>query len=661
LKNFLFLLVFLICFTKANSQNPYLDSLKRSLAVAREDTTRVLLLSELSLYSIFSNPDTSLALAKQGIRLAQQINYSKGEAYCKRSVGFVFWSIGDYTTAIKMAFLIMPYAEASNDINLQLWLTALLLNAYKDNGDYNEAIKYDLKGRMITQKLHQPIEAKTEMMLANIYYDMNQLDSAQHYIRLSLNKGGISDGATCLLTGKIQVKFQQPDSAFYYFKLGIATLKTEKNFKDLADAYQSIAALYFSDGHTDSAIYHAQNGLALAQQKSFVKEQFNLTSFLAAAYEKKNTDSAFRYYKLAMKAKDSLFNREKVKQGLSFQFNEELRQREIQSTEMEYRNKVRTYLFIAGLAVFVIIALLQWRNNRHKQRAYRLLEKQKAKTDETLTDLKAAQSQLIQSEKMASLGELTAGIAHEIQNPLNFVNNFSEVNKEMLEELKAERLRPAAERDEQTESEIIEDVIANSEKINHHGKRADSIVKGMLQHSQTSTGKKEPTNINALADEYLRLSYHGLRAKDKSFNATLNTAYDETIGSINIIPQDIGKVLLNLFNNAFYAVNETNKKAQPLMEGEAYEPLVTVTTRRLSSPLGDGGKIEIHVSDNGNGIPQKILDKIFQPFFTTKPTGQGTGLGLSLSYDIIKAHGGEIKVETKEGEGTEFIIQLPIV
>ena len=276
------------------------------------------------------------------------------------------------------------------------------------------------------------------------------------------------------------------------------------------------------------------------------------------------------------------------------------------------------------------------------------LESAKEQIEKTLVDLKQAQAQLVQSAKMASLGELTAGIAHEIQNPLNFVNNFSEVNKEMLEELKAERLKPIAERDEQTQSEIIEDVIANSEKINHHGKRADAIVKGMLQHSRSSTSAKEPTNINALADEYLRLAYHGLRAKDKSFNATLKTDFDESIGSINIIPQDIGRVLLNLINNAFYAVNEKQKTADHGL------PTVSVTTKKA------GDKIEIFVRDNGNGIPQKVVDKIFQPFFTTKPTGQGTGLGLSLAYDIVKAHGGELKVETKEGEGTEFIIQLPI-
>src|SRR5438552_2824878 len=252
---------------------------------------------------------------------------------------------------------------------------------------------------------------------------------------------------------------------------------------------------------------------------------------------------------------------------------------------------------------------------------------------------------------MASLGELTAGIAHEIQNPLNFVNNFSEVNKEMLEELKAERLKPNAERDDDLQNNLINDVIANEEKINHHGKRADAIVKGMLQHSRANTGKKEPTNINALADEYLRLSYHGLRAKDKSFNTEIKTSFDEAIGKINVVPQDIGRVLLNLYNNAFYAMNEkVNAQRSPLTTD--YKPLIFVQTKKLN------GRIEISVIDNGNGIPQNIVDKIFQPFFTTKPAGQGTGLGLSLSYDIIKAHGGELKVETKEGEETVFIIIL---
>jgi signal transduction histidine kinase len=279
------------------------------------------------------------------------------------------------------------------------------------------------------------------------------------------------------------------------------------------------------------------------------------------------------------------------------------------------------------------------------------------KAEEALTELQAAQKQLIQSEKMASLGELTAGIAHEIQNPLNFVNNFSDVNKEMLEELKAERSKPNAERDESLQDDLINDVIANEEKINHHGKRADAIVKGMLQHSRKSTGQKEPTDINALCDEYLRLSYHGLRAKDKTFNATINTNFDRSIGKIDIVAQDIGRVILNLINNAFYACAERSRSSVNEQKSKnliPYEPAVSLSTKKSDN------HVTITVSDNGNGIPQNIVDKIFQPFFTTKPTGEGTGLGLSLSYDIVKAHGGEIKVESKEGEGSEFIVQLSL-
>jgi signal transduction histidine kinase len=265
------------------------------------------------------------------------------------------------------------------------------------------------------------------------------------------------------------------------------------------------------------------------------------------------------------------------------------------------------------------------------------------RAEDALTELRQTQKQLIQSEKMASLGELTAGVAHEIQNPLNFVNNFSEVSNELVDEMNEE-----LDKGEIQEAKLIAaDIKQNLEKINYHGKRADAIVKGMLQHSRQSSGKKEPTDINKLADEYLRLSYHGLRAKDKSFNATIETDFDQSIGKINIIPQDIGRVLLNLFNNAFYAVNEQKNK-----NFISYEPRVSVTTKKSEN------RVCITVSDNGNGIPQKILDKIFQPFFTTKPTGQGTGLGLSLSYDIIKVHGGEIKVESSEGKGSEFTILL---
>ncbi|MGN6400797.1 MAG: two-component regulator propeller domain-containing protein [Flavisolibacter sp.] len=318
------------------------------------------------------------------------------------------------------------------------------------------------------------------------------------------------------------------------------------------------------------------------------------------------------------------------------------------------------YLLYAILAVMAVWSFVAYRSRVLKQhnkileykvqlRTAEVLEQkeeitaQRDNLEKTLDELQITQKQLVQQEKMASLGELTAGIAHEIQNPLNFVNNFSDVNKELIAEMKDEINNSNYE-----EVKLIAKNIGdNEEKINHHGKRADAIVKGMLQHSRKSSGQKEPTDINALADEYLRLSYHGLRAKDKNFNATIETDFDNSLGKINVIPQDIGRVLLNLFNNAFYAVNE-QKIQNPIL----YNPTVFVRTQKCDD------KVQITVRDNGNGIPQKIIDKIFQPFFTTKPTGQGTGLGLSLSYDIIKAHGGEIKVESKEGEGSEFVIQI---
>ena len=285
------------------------------------------------------------------------------------------------------------------------------------------------------------------------------------------------------------------------------------------------------------------------------------------------------------------------------------------------------------------LTLVEEKNNQLLQQSVQL--------QQSLDQLKATQNQLIQSEKMASLGELTAGIAHEIQNPLNFVNNFSEVSVELVGELREEDVKST--RDADLVAELLDDLEQNLQKITHHGGRAASIVRGMLEHSRTSTGQKEPTHINALADEYLRLAYHGLRAKDKDFNATLQTVFDENLKTVNAIPQDIGRVLLNLFTNAFYAVGQRQKLDEP-----HYQPTVTVTTQC------NADQAIITVQDNGTGIPDAVKDKVFQPFFTTKPTGEGTGLGLSLAYDIItKGHNGQLAIESQEGAGTKMIIQLP--
>ena len=308
------------------------------------------------------------------------------------------------------------------------------------------------------------------------------------------------------------------------------------------------------------------------------------------------------------------------------------------------------YIIYALLSSALIFGFDRFMRRRIVQRERQIAQErelaQAKEIEKAYTELKSTQAQLIQSEKMASLGELTAGIAHEIKNPLNFVNNFSEISTELISEIEDELKK----NDKEEVLSILKDLKQNLEKITQHGKRADSIVKGMLLHSRGTSGEKTLTDINDLLDQYVTLAYHGLRAQNKEFNMTIEKDYDETLEKINVVPQDISRVFLNIINNACYAAYDKKKKS-----GDDFNPVLKVSTKNLD------GKVEIRIGDNGNGIPQKIVEKIFQPFFTTKPTGQGTGLGLSLSYDIVKAHGGEIKVKTTEGEGSEFVIKLPFV
>ncbi|MGC4101122.1 sensor histidine kinase [Ferruginibacter sp.] len=436
-----------------------------------------------------------------------------------------------------------------------------------------------------------------------------------------------------------------------YAYAAIPASVAENDLFGIMQAYYALSFVYGSENQKDSALYYAKKSLQVSDLTQSMRDRVVVLRNMSNAYILfQNKDSAYKYEKLSNILNDSLKNL-KIKQLSDYQkfaFNEQLRLKKINDDKTAAENTLKLYVAIGVLTVIGIVALILYKSNRQKNKTNKILES-------TLTDLKATQSQLIQSEKMASLGELTAGIAHEIQNPLNFVNNFSEVSNELIDELKEERSKPPTARDEGLENDILDDISQNLEKINHHGKRADAIVKGMLQHSRSSSGQKEPTDINALCDEYLRLAYHGLRAKDNSFNATLKTDFDASIGNINIVPQDMGRVILNLITNAFYSVGEKKKLTADSQQLSAiYEPTVSVSTKKV------GSQVEIRIKDNGNGIPQNVIDKVFQPFFTTKPTGQGTGLGLSLAYDIIKAHGGQLKVETKEGEFAEFIITLPV-
>jgi two-component system NtrC family sensor kinase len=497
-----------------------------------------------------------------------------------------------------------------------------------------------------------------DMNLGRSYLMINKLDSAllleNEAVELAFKTGFKKYlGQVYAIIGGIYDRKADKQRQKQYYYMSMQTAMEENNFINLSSAYFLLTNYYLAEAKKDSAVYYGMKNLDIIRKIGTVT---GLTINLGTVYENIyhgyqlgiQQDSIFKYQGLTLIAKDSLY-KNRIKNLTEFQtltFKEQVRLQNAEKEKDQYQNRIRMYALLGGLLLLILIGIFLYRNNRQKQKANEVLQK-------TLTDLKTTQQQLVQSEKMASLGELTAGIAHEIQNPLNFVNNFSEVNKELLAEMNDE----IGKGNFDEVQALAKDVIDNEEKINHHGKRADAIVKGMLQHSRSSNGQKEPTSINALADEYLRLAYHGLRAKDKSFNATLKTDYDETIGNISIIPQDIGRVILNLITNAFYAVDEKKKAFAGKSSFEnltsLYEPTVAVSTKKINH------KVEIKVADNGNGIPPKVLDKIFQPFFTTKPTGQGTGLGLSLSYDIVKAHGGELKVETKENQGTEFIIQLP--
>ncbi|MEO7049059.1 MAG: tetratricopeptide repeat protein [Ferruginibacter sp.] len=539
------------------------------------------------------------------VELFEKLGYESLAGTSYSGISDIYLAQRNYSGALRIDSLMLKSAEKIK-ANLGKFAIALanecFASAYEIQGDYNDSVG----NKLIAQKMYTKA-LKNNLMAYN------------------LAGSGYSQAQQGLSVGRNYTKLRNFIKARYYLENALNEFKNDGTRDEIREAYQTITTLDSTEG---------------------------------------NYKKAFIDYQMYVLYRDSISNEENTKKSLQTKMQYSFdKKTAVAKTEQdkkdadEERLKNQQYFTIAALGFIVlaaiIIALIQFRNSKQKQQANLALKEQKEKVESTLSDLKSTQSQLIQSEKMASLGELTAGIAHEIQNPLNFVNNFSEVSNELIDEMKIE-----LDKGDIYEAIIIaNDVKQNLEKINHHGKRAGDIVKGMLQHSRSSVGVKEPTDINALCDEYLRLSYHGLRAKDKSFNAIMKTDFDENIGKINIIPQDIGRVLLNLYNNAFYAVNE-KLNAQSSELNANYQPTVSVSTKRL------GNKIIITVSDNGSGIPQNIIDKIFQPFFTTKPTGQGTGLGLSLSYDIVKAHGGEIsavsrgKVESRIEEGTKFIIQI---
>ena len=666
------LLLLLPAFAKAQTLRQ-IDSLQFILQHAANDTIRMGVCSALGGWYDDISVDSGLYYCNKGIALAEKLDLQLNKAVTLAYMAWPLMKTGNYPEALKVinqGFKIAEdpsnekkagYLQKGQSLQMfRLYVIGLLYAAreslYFYVGDHEKLIA-------ATREAIVHAEAsKDTFNLAGLYPDIgdyylkqNQFDSAlfyqqkslEYYPKLSFEERKF-EGGTYTSLGNIYEKMGNADLARENYLKAIQVSEQHENFRHAGNACLQLATLYQTLKKADSGFLYAKKALEAFTQGGYKKEVAIAYRMISDYYwDNKNTDSSFAYLRRATVLDDSLDKIEKSKlhefQVSAFKQQLDLQQQE--QVRIEKEGKLKTIAIIALIAVFSTIGFLLYRNNRQKQKANQILKEKNSEVERAMNELKATQKQLIQSEKMASLGELTAGIAHEIQNPLNFINNFSEVNTELIDEMKEE-----IDKGNNNEAKLIAtDLKQNLEKINHHGKRAGDIVKGMLQHSRSSSGVKEPTDINALADEYLRLAYHGLRAKDKSFNATMKTDFDESIGNINIIPQDIGRVILNLITNAFYVVDEKKKQ-----QSNGYEPTVSVSTKKIN------GKVEVKVEDNGNGIPQKVLDKIFQPFFTTKPTGQGTGLGLSLSYDIVKAHGGEIKVETKENEGTEFIIQLPI-
>ena len=631
-----------------------------------------------------TNRDSALLYAQKCLVLARNNKKKLAEMHMLCNVAYQLIGMGRYADALQHLLETFKIGENKEIEKEKTWLlfsnifsinftgnNRLLMLAYAhhmmgilmrqtDNNDQS-LIQFRQARNISSQIQHRTRLMMADMNLGRSFTAVNQLDSAllfeneavflAHDVNFKKYLGQIYQSL-----GEIYRKKNEPAKEIEYYYKAIAASIEQNNLNSLNSNYFVLTEYFLGKNEKDSALFYAMKNLETIQQIGPVA---SLAINLGTVYENiyrcyklgNNPDSLFRYQGLTLVVKDSLY-KIRIKNITAFQnatYNEQLRLQQVEKDKTAYQNKIRIFLLLAGIGVLMLLAWIFYRNNKQKQKANQVLEK-------TLSNLKSTQQQLVHAEKMASLGELTAGIAHEIQNPLNFVNNFAEINNELLDELKSQNEKLKIEEKE----EILSDVYKNNEKIAYHGGRADSIVKGMLQHSRASSGKKELTDINALVDEYHRLAYHGLRAKDKSFNATIKTNFDPSIGKINIIPQDIGRVIMNLLTNAFYAVNEKARGITQNTSPEAlpFEPTVTISTSASVNQRDVGRDISITVTDNGNGIPDSIKEKIFQPFFTTKPTGQGTGLGLSLSYDIIKAHGGSFKLISKENESCSFIITL---
>lgn len=641
---------------------------------ATQDTTKLELSRKIAFYYHEKNKDTALYYQQKQLELARKLGLKIWEADALGLCGFITQNMGQYPVSLQyfqqaLRILEDPESEqyswrsdllSKNGTPEAARLTVLAILYIDLSGLYNNTGNHQKQ----MASLHEAIRIAKIIddhavlsfgygSLGGDYYEHDKLDSSLICNQMALRhadtanyhkySGGVwaSIGSTHLRNGDIE-------KARLSYSKSIETSLTTGNTESIGSTFYQLAEFFTNTEQFDSALIYAHKGLNISLSVRSPQHMLIGYNILASTYAKLgNIDSAYHYQSVAIITSNSMLSEEKIVHLQNLDFSEHIRQAELKEEKDKYQYKVRTRALISGLVFLLGIAVALYWINRSRRKSLKLVKKQRNDLQAAMSELKNTQTQLVHAEKMASLGELTAGIAHEIQNPLNFVNNFSEINRELITELKDEMQKGELEE----AMSIANDIEQNENKITHHGKRADGIVKGMLQHSRSGTGDKELTDINVLADEYLRLSYHGLRAKDKTFNADFRADLDESLPEIYVVPQEIGRVMLNLINNAFYTVAE--KQARRI---EGYKPFVTLSTKVENDFL------VVRVKDNGNGIPKDVMDKIFQPFFTTKQAGEGTGLGLSISYDIItKGHKGELKVETKKGEGTEFSIRLPII
>ncbi|MCE6991056.1 tetratricopeptide repeat protein [Dyadobacter sp. CY323] len=596
---------------------------------------------------------------KKSYEAAEKSGYKTAFPGIRNNIGLVYMSQGNYSAALNEFYAALKSAE---DIHNKFVLASTLNNIaiiHFYQGKMKEADSTYKKTLLIAKEMSDTIGVILAYNnIAEVNIEQNQLLLALTNLNLA-NALALQKDNPEMRTivshslGNTYFRMDSLDKAAAYFETA-SKLATQHHYSTSGcKALIGLARVYARQGSSNEALKNGLESLRQAKNMGHTQLQRDASEIVSAIYQQMGDGTnSLAYFKQFKVYSDSLRNLEAQRIANVYDAKLEFSKKEEDLKRENLQQQWLTFSAVAALLLLGVILLIVNRNRQRLDNTFKelqqkntVIESQRKVAEETLDELKAAQAQLIQSEKMASLGELTSGIAHEIQNPLNFVNNFSETSIELLDEVKDELNKGNADE----AREIVSDVIENLARIHEHGKRADSIVKGMLQHSRTSTGKKEPTDINALIEEYIRLSYHGFRAKDKSFDVAINRNFDPDLEKMMLVPQDMGRVILNLLNNAFYAVREKHKNRGD----HDYQPIVTLSTQKSDN------KVMIRVTDNGTGIPDQIQGKIFQPFFTTKPTGQGTGLGLSLSYDIItKAYGGSMTVESKEGEGAEFTVIL---